>query len=173
MDLNTLIRDVPDFPKPGIVFKDIMPLLENGPAFRQAVDELAARFADVQPDKVIGAEARGFIFGAALAYKLGCGFVAVRKPGKLPYQVKTVTYELEYGTDTLCVHEDAVKPGEKALVVDDLLATGGTVGGVVKLLKEMGAEVLGAAFLIELSFLNPREKLPGLRIESLLDVAGE
>ncbi|MFW5857978.1 MAG: adenine phosphoribosyltransferase, partial [Planctomycetota bacterium] len=118
-------------------------------------------------------EARGFIFGAALAYKLGCGFVAVRKPGKLPYQVKTVTYELEYGTDTLCVHEDAVKPGEKALVVDDLLATGGTVGGVVKLLKEMGAEVLGAAFLIELSFLNPREKLPGVRIESLLDVAGE
>jgi adenine phosphoribosyltransferase len=173
MDLETYIRDVPDFPKPGIVFKDIMPLLENGPALQQAVDDLAARFEEVRVDKIVGAEARGFIFGAALAYKLGAGFVAVRKPGKLPHKVESVTYELEYGTDTLCVHRDAVKAGETVLIIDDLLATGGTVAGVVKLMEAIGAKIVGIGFLIELDFLKGREKLPGQNVQSLIRVAGE
>jgi len=168
MDLTAKIRDIPDFPKEGIVFKDIMPLLEDGEAFRQAVDDLADAFADTKPDVVLGAEARGFIFGGALAYRLGCGFVAVRKPGKLPHKVRTVTYELEYGTDSLCVHEDALRPGMRVLVIDDLLATGGTVEGVVKLVRQAGAEVVGCGFLIELGFLKGREKLPGLNIRSLI-----
>jgi adenine phosphoribosyltransferase len=173
MELTELIRDVPDFPKPGIIFKDIMPLLENGPAFRQSVDEMATAFDGIKPDKIVGAEARGFIFGAALAYKLSAGFVAVRKPGKLPHKVKTVTYELEYGTDSLCVHEDAIKPGESVLIVDDLLATGGTVGGVVKLMREIGAEIAGVGFLIELDFLKGRAKLEGLNVQSLIHVSGD
>jgi adenine phosphoribosyltransferase len=173
MDLATLIRDIPDFPKPGIVFKDIMPLLQNGPAFRHAVDALADHFAPKGPEVVVGIEARGFIFGAAVAYHLGAGFAAVRKPGKLPWRSREVSYELEYGSDTVCLHEDAVRPGQKALVIDDLLATGGTVGATVRLLCEMEAEVLGAGFLIELDFLGGREKLQGVEIHSLLHVAGE
>lgn len=173
MELVELIRDIPDFPKEGIIFKDIMPLVENGPAFRQAVDELATAFADTKPDMIMGAEARGFIFGAALAYAMGIGFVAVRKPGKLPYKTRDVTYELEYGTDTLCIHEDALKPGQKVLVIDDLLATGGTMGGMVKLIEDAGAEVAGIGFLIELAFLKAREKLKGHNIKSLIIVQEE
>ncbi|MFH0911341.1 MAG: adenine phosphoribosyltransferase [Planctomycetota bacterium] len=173
MDLAERIRDIPDFPKKGIVFKDIMPLLQDGAALREAVDRLAAAFADVKPEVVLAAEARGFIFGAAVAYKLGIGFVAVRKPGKLPYKTRSVTYELEYGTDTLCMHEDALKKGARVLVIDDLLATGGTVAGMVKLVREAGAEVAGVGFLIELDFLHGRDKLPGLDVRSLIHCAGE
>jgi adenine phosphoribosyltransferase len=173
MDLESHIRDVADFPKPGIVFKDIMPLLQNGEALRSAIDQLADAFKDCKVDAVVGAEARGFIFGTALAYKLGVGFVAVRKPGKLPYKTKEVTYDLEYGTDTLCIHEDALKEGDNALVIDDLLATGGTVCGVVQLLKEMKVNISGVGFLIELDFLNGREKLSGLNVQSLIHYAGE
>jgi len=173
MDLQNLIRDIPNFPKPGIIFKDITTLLADGAGFSQSVDELAKKFADCGATKIIGAEARGFIFGAALAYKLGIGFVPVRKPDKLPYKTRSVTYELEYGTDTLCMHEDAVDQGEKVLVVDDLLATGGTVGGMLQLLESAGAEIVGIGFLIELDFLNGREKLGKYRVESLIHYAGE
>ncbi len=173
MNLQDLIRDIPDFPKPGIVFKDITTLLADGAGFAQSVNELAEKFADCGATKVIGAEARGFIFGAAIAYKLGIGFVPVRKPDKLPYKTRSVTYELEYGTDTLCMHEDAVARGEKVLVVDDLLATGGTVGGMLQLLEGAGAQIAGIGFLIELDFLNGREKLGKYRVESLIHYAGE
>lgn len=168
MDLAKFIRDVPDFPKEGILFKDIMPLLEDGEAFHESIDQLADLFKDSGAEVIVGAEARGFIFGSALAYKLGIGFAAIRKPGKLPYKVKTVTYDLEYGSDTLCIHEDAVKKGQKVVIIDDLLATGGTVGGVVKLLTEMQADIVGIGFLIELDFLNGREKFPGQNVQSLI-----
>ncbi|MHC4873788.1 MAG: adenine phosphoribosyltransferase [Planctomycetota bacterium] len=168
MNLAEYIRDIPDFPKEGIVFKDIMPLLENGPAFSEAIDQLAEIFNDSGAEIIVGAEARGFIFGAALAYKMGIGFAAVRKPGKLPYKTKELTYDLEYGTDTLCIHEDAVSKGQKVLVIDDLLATGGTVAAVVNMLEEMEADIVGIGFLIELDFLNGKEKLSGHNIKSLI-----
>ncbi|MBN1257007.1 MAG: adenine phosphoribosyltransferase [Planctomycetes bacterium] len=171
MDLASLLRTVPDFPKAGINFIDIMPLLQDGAALRQAVDDLAAAFADVKPEVIVAAEARGFIFGTALAYKLGIGFVAVRKPGKLPYKTRQVTYELEYGTDTLCMHEDALKKDARVLVIDDLLATGGTISGTVQMVKEAGAEVVGVGFLVELDFLHGREKLAGLNVKSLLHIS--
>src|SRR5512135_3422188 len=135
MDLRALIRDIPDFPKPGIVFLDITPLLGNGEAFRHAIDTMAARFSGCGATKIVCAEARGFIFGAALAYKMGLGFVPVRKPGKLPYKTASVTYDLEYGTDTLHMHEDALLKGEKVLVIDDVLATGGTLTGMLQLME--------------------------------------
>ncbi|MBF0482278.1 MAG: adenine phosphoribosyltransferase [Desulfovibrionaceae bacterium] len=172
MDLRSLIRDIPDFPKKGIVFLDITPLLGNGPAFRQAIDALAEKFAAVKADKVVAAEARGFIFGAALAYKLGIGFVPVRKPGKLPYKTSTVTYDLEYGTDTLCMHEDAVLKGENVLLIDDLLATGGTLTGVLQLLDQAGANVAGIGVLIELAFLNGREKFDSQLLKSVIHITG-
>jgi adenine phosphoribosyltransferase len=173
MDLEQLIRDIPDFPKKGIIFKDITPLLADGPAFRHAVDELAGKFAGRGATKILAAEARGFIFGAALAYKLGIGFIPVRKPGKLPHTSISVTYELEYGTDTLCMHEDAVAQGERVLLIDDLLATGGTVEGMLKLIQQAGGEVAGIGFLIELDFLKGRDRLGGLPIETLMHIAGE
>ena len=168
MDLQQFIRDVPDFPKKGIVFKDITPLLGNGAAFRRAIDDLAAAFASAGATKVVAAEARGFIFGAALAYRLGIGFVPVRKPGKLPFRTRQVTYELEYGTDTLCMHEDAVQNGEKVLVIDDLLATGGTVSAMMRMLREIGAEVVGVGFLVELDFLGGRKRLGNTKMTSLI-----
>ncbi len=168
MDLSTFIRDVKDFPKEGIIFKDIMPLLENGEAFQKSIDDLAEIFANSGAEIIVGAEARGFIFGAALAYKMGIGFAAVRKPGKLPYMTKEITYDLEYGTDTLCMHEDAVNEGQKVLIIDDLLATGGTVEAVVKLLETMKANIVGIGFLIELDFLNGREKFSNYNIQTLI-----
>lgn len=170
MDLRKLIRDIPDYPKQGILFFDITPLLGDPEGFRQAVDLLAERFADAQATKILAAEARGFIFGAALAYRMGIGFVPVRKPGKLPYKTKSVSYDLEYGSDTLCMHEDAVLRGEKVLVIDDLLATGGTLSGVVKLVEDFGARIVGIGVVIELSFLNGREQFKTYGCESILQI---
>ncbi|MEL7642356.1 MAG: adenine phosphoribosyltransferase [Solidesulfovibrio sp.] len=170
MDLRKLIRDIPDYPKQGILFFDITPLLGDPEGFRQAVDLLAERFADAQATKIVAAEARGFIFGAALAYRMGIGFVPVRKPGKLPYKTKSVSYDLEYGSDTLCMHEDAVLRGEKVLVIDDLLATGGTLSGVVKLVEDFGAKIVGIGVVIELSFLNGREQFKTYGCESILQI---
>lgn len=158
-DLQSIIRDVPDFPKKGILFKDITPLLSDPEAFRQTIDTIAEQWAEKTIDVVVGIEARGFIFAAALAYKIGVGLVIVRKPGKLPYNTRSVTYDLEYGTDSLEVHEDAIQAGQNVLIVDDVLATGGTVNAVSKLLREFDANLLGVAFLAELAFLNGRDKL--------------
>ncbi len=168
MNLRSLIRDIQDYPKEGIVFFDITPLLGHGPAFHHAVDALAARFADSDASKIVAAEARGFIFGAALAYKMRLGFVPVRKPGKLPYKNKKVTYDLEYGTDTLCIHEDALLDGEKVLVIDDLLATGGTLKGVLQLMEEFNAEVTGIGCLVELDFLNGKDHLNGYNLQTVI-----
>ena len=154
-----LIRDVPDFPTPGIMFKDITPLLDDADAFRWAADELADRFSHTPADRVVGVEARGFILGAAVAYRLGLGFVPVRKPGKLPYDTRAVDYELEYGTASLEAHTDALSPGQRALIVDDVLATGGTASAAVELVSSGGAAVAGVGFLIELGFLSGREKI--------------
>lgn len=158
-DLQSIIRDVPDFPKEGIIFKDITPLLSDPESFQQAIDGIANQWTGNTIDVVVGIEARGFIFAAALAYKIGAGLVIVRKPGKLPYTTRSVTYELEYGTDTLEIHEDAIKPGQNVLIVDDVLATGGTVKAVSELLRGFDANLLGAAFLAELDFLKGRETL--------------
>ena len=169
MDLKRHIRKIPDFPKPGIVFIDITTLLTDPAALQAAVDALVEPFADEQIDLVMAAEARGFIFGGAVACRLGAGFVPVRKPGKLPAETLERTYELEYGTDTLAVHRDAVKPGDRVLVLDDLLATGGTVNACCDLVEELGGQVVACAFLIELSFLDGRRKLDGRRVVALLD----
>lgn len=171
MDLRALIRDIPDFPKPGIIFLDITPLLGDGKAFRHAIDTMAERFKDCGATRIVCAEARGFIFGAALAYKMGLGFVPVRKPGKLPWKTTTVTYDLEYGTDTLCMHEDALLHGEKVLVIDDVLATGGTLQGMLKLMETFGAEIVGVGVLIELGFLNGRDKIGDLPFDSIIQVS--
>ena len=156
---ESLIRDVPDFPTEGIMFKDITPLLDDAEAFRWAADEIAERFRGTPADRVVGVEARGFILGAAVAYRLGLGFVPVRKPGKLPYDTQSVNYELEYGTASLEAHTDAFAPGQRALIVDDVLATGGTAAAAVKLVNAGGAEVAGVGFLIELGFLSGRGKI--------------
>jgi adenine phosphoribosyltransferase len=171
VDLQSYIRDIPDFPKEGIIFKDITPLLGDAEAFRKAVDTLSNHFADAGVTKVMGAEARGFIFGGALAYTLGAGFVPARKPGKLPWKTTSHTYALEYGTDSLEVHTDAVGPGDIVLIVDDVLATGGTAAAKAALIEKMGAKVAGFAFLIELDFLGGREKLAnGADVVSLIHV---
>lgn len=168
MDFKALIRDVPNFPKPGIGFKDITTLLKNGEALRGAIDRFAEHFEDSKPDVVVGAESRGFILGTPLAYKLGCGFVLVRKPGKLPAAVERVSYQLEYGEDSLEIHKDAILPGQKVLIVDDLLATGGTVNATSELVKKLGGEIVGFAFLVELDFLNGRQNLDGYDVLSLV-----
>lgn len=161
MDLAQMIRDVPDFPVEGIIFKDITTLLKDAAAFRVAVDALAQNYAGKKIDKIVAVEARGYIFGAVLAYQLGTGFVPIRKPGKLPAKTVRETYELEYGTDTIEIHKDAIAPGEQILVVDDLLATGGTTRATIKLVEKLGGEVMSVACLIELTFLNGRDKLQG------------
>ena len=171
MDLERYIRDIPDFPKEGIVFKDITPLLASPDGFRGAIDTIADAYADAGVTKVMGAEARGFIFGGALAYKLGAGFVPARKPGKLPWNTTSHTYDLEYGTDALEVHTDAFDESDVVLIVDDVLATGGTAAAKSTLVEKMGARVAGFAFLIELDFLGGREKLGGPKIVSLIHVA--
>lgn len=167
-ELKSKIRDVPDFPKKGIVFKDIAPLLGDAPSFKKAVDLFADRYREAGIDKVAGIEARGFILAAAIAYKLGAGVVPIRKPGKLPYQTYRETYQLEYGTDAVEIHVDAVEPGQKVLLVDDLLATGGTMGAAANLVKRLGAEIHELAFLVELSFLNGRQRLKDFKVFSLL-----
>jgi adenine phosphoribosyltransferase len=166
VDLKSKIRDVPDFPKPGIVFKDIMPLLADADAFSQMLDELAGWAEERQPDLVLGAEARGFITGGALAYKLGCGFVAARKPGKLPWRTVSAKYALEYGFDSLELHADAIAQG--ARVHDDVLATGGTAKAKIELVEQLGGTVVGVLFIISLEFLNGREKLAGYDVHSLI-----
>jgi adenine phosphoribosyltransferase len=166
--LKERIRDIPDFPKPGVVFKDITPLLADVEAFRTAVDGVTAPFADREIDKVLGVEARGFIVAAPVAYRFGAGFVPVRKAGKLPWQIEREEYELEYGTDLLEIHRDAVAPGERALIVDDVLATGGTAAATVRLVEKLGGVVVGLGFVIELGFLGGRGKLPGYDVVSLL-----
>ena len=170
MDLRKLIRDIPDYPKEGILFFDITPLLGDPEGFRQAIDLLAERFAESGATKIVAAEARGFIFGAALAYAMGLGFVPVRKPGKLPYKTVSVSYDLEYGSDTLCMHEDALLRGEKVLVIDDLLATGGTLSGVIQLVENFGAQIVGIGVVIELAFLNGKEQLRSYGCESIMQI---
>jgi adenine phosphoribosyltransferase len=167
-DLKARIRNVPDFPKPGILFYDITTVLQDPQGFREALDRLTGPFQDQDIDVVVGIESRGFIFGGALADRLGAGFVPVRKPGKLPAETLRATYELEYGTDSLEIHRDAIRPGQRVLVVDDLLATGGTAQAVVGLVKQLGGIVHGVAFLIELAALKGRTRLEGERLVSVL-----
>ena len=166
--LRATIRDVPDFPKPGIVFKDITTLLKDPAAFRRAVDLLTVLCGDLSLDRVAAVESRGFIIGSVLAHRLGAGFVPVRKQGKLPYRTVKATYELEYGTDCLEIHEDAFTRGERVLIVDDLIATGGTARTVAGLVERLGGDVAACAFLVELSFLNGRDKLAGYEVLSLI-----
>jgi adenine phosphoribosyltransferase len=168
VDLQTLIRDVQDFPKPGIVFKDIMPLLADAEALRETVDRLAEWAEPRRPDIILGAEARGFITGGALACKLGCGFVAARKPGKLPWRTVSAKYALEYGLDALELHADAIRKGQRVLVHDDVLATGGTARAKCELVEQLGGEVVGVEFIISLEFLNGRERLDGYDVHSLI-----
>ena len=166
--LSSAIRDVPDFPKPGILFKDITPVLRDASLFRRAIEQLAALCADLEVDKVVAIESRGFILGGALAVRLGAGFVPVRKPGKLPWKARRATYALEYGTDTLEMHEDAVSPADRVLVVDDVIATGGTARAAGELVAAGGASVGAYLFLVELGFLDGRAKLPGADVRSLV-----
>jgi len=166
--LSSAIRDVPDFPKPGILFKDITPVLRDASLFRRAIEQLAALCADLGVDKVVAIESRGFILGGALAVRLGAGFVPVRKPGKLPWKARRATYALEYGTDTLEMHEDAVSPADRVLVVDDVIATGGTARATGGLVAAGGAGVAAYLFLVELGFLDGRAKLPGADVRSLI-----
>lgn len=173
MDLKKSIRIIPDFPKPGIQFIDITTLLKDGKAMKYAFDQMAALVGHLDVDLLVGPEARGFLIGAPLAYKLGVGFVPVRKSGKLPGEVIEATYQLEYGVDTLQIHKDAISPGAKVLVIDDLLATGGTVWSTADLVRTLGGEVVGFAFLVELKSLLGREKLGGYPVLSLLEYDGE
>ncbi len=168
MNLKSLIREVQDFPKEGINFKDVTTLLQNGPAFRFAIDECAKLVDDLEFDVIVGPEARGFLIGAPLAYAASKPFIPVRKPGKLPYETLTFEYELEYGTDSLEIHKDAIKPGQKVLIADDLLATGGTVAAIVKMIENLGGEVVGLLFLMELDFLEGNKKLSNYRCDSLI-----
>ena len=167
-DLSAYIRDIPDFPKKGIVFKDLTTLLKNPLTFRQAADQLYAAVADKDIDKVVAIESRGFIFGALLAEKLNAGFVPVRKPGKLPAQTLQAEYLLEYGTDILEIHQDAIAPGERVLLHDDLLATGGTAKAACKLIEQLGGQVVHISFLVELGFLNGKEKLTDYVVSSII-----
>ena len=170
MDIESCIRKIPDYPKKGILFYDITPLLGNGEAFQQVIDAMYEQTKDLRPTKIVSAEARGFIFGAPLALRFGIGFVPIRKPGKLPSKTVSASYDLEYGSNTLCMHEDALTAGDRALVVDDVLATGGTAQAMAKLVEQQGAAVGGFALLLELDALKGREKLGGVPVHSLLHV---
>jgi len=163
-----LIRDVPDFPKPGIVFKDITPVLQHGPALRAAIDEMCAMSADFGAEVIVGIESRGFLFAAPMAYATGCGMAIVRKPGKLPAHCVRLDYALEYGSDRIEMHADAIVPGQRVLIVDDVLATGGTAAAAAQLVRSIGGNVVGFGFLIELDFLSGRTKLDGVPVASLL-----
>ena len=168
IDLASRIRDVPDFPQKGIIFKDITTLLQDGPALKETIDQMTSHVHSWNVELVVGMESRGFIFAAPIAYNLGVGFAPVRKLGKLPAETISAEYALEYGTNTLELHTDAVSEGQRVLVVDDLLATGGTVGATIDLVERLGGEVVGTAFLIELSFLRGRERLDGYRVTTLI-----
>ncbi len=168
MELSEKIRNIPDFPEKGILFRDITPLLQDANYLKKAIRLLAAPYRKQEINVVVSAEARGFILGVGVAYELGVGFVPVRKPGKLPYRVKKVSYELEYGEDTLEIHQDAIKKSDKVLILDDLLATGGTAGAMCKLVEELGGKIAGVCFLIELASLKGRDKLKGYDIFSLI-----
>ncbi len=167
-DLKKLIREIPDYPKPGILFYDLTTLLKDRQGFQKLVDRLCDHYANRQVDVVVGVEARGFIFAPALAYRLGAGFVPVRKPKKLPAKTTQVCYQLEYGTDTLEIHQDAIEPGQTVIISDDLLATGGTAAATVNLVQQLGGIVAGVAFAVELTFLHGRARLPGLDVFSLI-----
>ncbi|OWY65627.1 adenine phosphoribosyltransferase [cyanobacterium TDX16] len=171
MDLKSLIRDIPDFPKPGILFRDITTLLRDAAGLRHAIDSLADKLdgAGLNAEYIVGIESRGFIIGAALAYKLGIGFIPVRKPGKLPSLVHSVEYELEYGMDKLEVHQDALQPGSRVLIVDDLIATGGTASATAKLVQQIGCELVGFGFIVELQDLAGRQNLPDVPIVTLIE----
>jgi len=171
--LEQSIRNIPDFPKPGILFRDITTLLKDKKAFKLAVDGIVEKFKNGKIDKVVGVESRGFILGAAVAYQLGAGFIVARKKGKLPCETLSVTYALEYGTDTLEMHKDALIPGERVLIVDDLIATGGTVAGVIDLVEQFKAKIVGLAFVIELVDLKGKDKLKGYPFTSLVSFKGE
>ncbi len=168
-ELKACIRKIPDFPKKGILFRDITTLLKDKQRFRQAVDAIADRYLDKRIDAVVSVEARGFILGAAVAYKLGASIIPVRKKGKLPYHTYEVTYDLEYGQDTLAVHQDAIDPGDRVLIVDDLLATGGTIGATIELVEKLKGEIVEIAFLIELTELRGREKVKGYPVFTLIE----
>jgi adenine phosphoribosyltransferase len=167
-ELRSAIRSIPDFPKPGILFRDISPVLESAPIFHAAIDLLAGECADLAPAKVVGLDARGFIFGAALAYRIGAGFVPVRKKGKLPFRTISHAYDLEYGSAEFEIHCDSIHPGEKVILVDDLLATGGTAAAAVHLLKQLGANVLRTLFVVELDGLGGRDQLVLMEVRSLV-----
>ena len=167
-DLKNLIREVPDFPKPGINFYDITTLLKDPAGWKAVIEALQTHYRDLKVDVVVGIEARGFFFAPAIAYALGAGFVPVRKPGKLPAATESVEYALEYGTDRLEVHQDAIQPGQRVLIIDDVLATGGTAAGVAQLVEKLGGQVVGMGFVIELDFLSGRSKLNGREVHALL-----
>jgi adenine phosphoribosyltransferase len=167
-ELKKLIREIPDYPKPGILFYDVTTLLKDKNGFHQMIDSLCSHYSGQNVDVVVGIEARGFIFGPALAYSLNAGFVPVRKPKKLPGKTASVTYSLEYGTDTLEIHDDAITRGQRVIICDDLLATGGTAAATMKLVRQLGGEVVGAAFAVELTFLNGRSKLPDVDVFALM-----
>ncbi len=168
-DFSKFIRDIPGFPKPGVVFKDITPLLKDQRVFRDAVDTMAAYYEPKNVDTIVGIDARGFIFGGALAYRLGVGFVPIRKSGKLPYHTHEASYDLEYGTDTLAIHQDACPAGSRVLICDDVIATGGTIAASIDLVEKLGSQVIGIAVLIELTFLKGREKFAVHDIFSLIE----
>ena len=167
-ELKAIIREIPDWPKKGILFYDVTTLMKDGPSFKKAIDALIKPFKEKQVDLVIGVEARGFIFAPTVAYALGAGFVPVRKPKKLPAPTRSVSYQLEYGSDSLEIHQDAIEPGHRVLIVDDLIATGGTAAAVADMVEEMGGTVVGLAFLVELDFLKGRDKLSKHEITSIL-----
>jgi len=167
-ELERRIREIPDFPKPGVLFRDITPLLADGQAFRRAIDAIGERYVGQGIDLVVGIEARGFVMGAALAYKLGAGTVLIRKPGKLPFKTHRSSYALEYGNDALEIHQDAIRTGQRVLIADDLLATGGTISAAVSLVERLGGDIVELAFLIELTELKGRERLQGRQLFSLI-----
>ncbi len=168
--ISGLIRDIKDFPKQGIVFKDITPVLKSPEAFAEVIEIMSTRYLKAKPDYVVAVESRGFIFGSALAYRLGCGIVPVRKKGKLPYQTIEASYDLEYGTATMEIHSDALQKGDKVLLIDDLLATGGTAGAAIRLVEKLGARIIGVEFLVELAFLNGRKNIPKHPVNSIIVV---
>ena len=168
VDLRSLIRDIPDFPKPGILFRDVTPLLGNGPAFRACITQMCERLAPYKPQAIAGIESRGFIFGTSVAVELGIGFVPIRKPGKLPWKTRQQRYQLEYGSDGIEIHEDAVAVGARVALVDDLLATGGTAAAACRLLQDLGGQVVLASFVVELAGLNGRAQLGNVPIEALI-----
>lgn len=173
MNFKQTIRSIPNWPIEGVIFRDISTLMQDPEAFRASCDVLYDRYKDQQIDKIVGIDARGFVFGAVLAYKLGIGFIPVRKKGKLPYHTISETYTLEYGEDTLEIHEDAIQKGEKVIIVDDLIATGGTIGATVKLVKKLGAQILECAFIVELPDLNGRDLIEGCPVYAITQFKGE